>query len=62
MKETEWRPQGWIVDPIDDNVEFNLPPENLGIPKEMINLEKIIQEIVDEIGGNISNDFNKICY
>ena len=45
---TEWTPQGRIVDPIDDYVEFNLPPENLGIPKEIINLEKIIQEIIDE--------------
>ena len=47
----EWRPQGRIVDPIDDYVESNLPPENLGIPKEIINLEKIIQEIV----GGIDN-------
>ena len=48
---TEWRPQGRIVDPIEDYVEVHLPPENLGIPKEIINLEKIIQEIVDECGG-----------
>ena len=53
MKETEWRPQGRIVDPVGDYVEVNLPPENLGIPKEIINLEKIIQEIVGGIDNEI---------